>query len=306
MNPQSDRKMTMKRILIVSGTHGNEINPVWAVEQFGKIHNYIDNDIEFKYTIGNPLACEKGLRYIDQDLNRSFDLNKNSNFGNYETKRANFLVNQFGDNGNYPCNIAIDLHTTTANMGTSIVMYGRRSKDFCLAALLQNKFGLPIYLHENDMQQTGFLVEAWPCGLVIEIGPVAQNFYDPMIIKRFLIILSSLRAEIRNLEKNITKLPEKLTVYLHKGSIDYPREKNGNIKGLIHPERINRDWQTIKRGDPLFLDINGKTISYEGEEKISPVFIGEASYKEKNIAMSLAKKEIIFSTIEWIEDFFVT
>ena len=64
----------------------------------------------------------------------------------YEINRANFLVKKFGVNGIEPCQIAIDLHTTTANMGTSIVMYGRRSKDFCLAALLQHKFGLPIYL----------------------------------------------------------------------------------------------------------------------------------------------------------------
>ena len=26
--------MTVKRILIVAGTHGNEINPVWAVKRF--------------------------------------------------------------------------------------------------------------------------------------------------------------------------------------------------------------------------------------------------------------------------------
>ena len=79
-------------------------------------------------------------------------------------------------------------------MGTCIVLYGRRLKDFCLAALLQNKFGLPIYLHEKDKAQTGFLVEAWPCCLVIEIGAVAQNLYDPKIIDRFSLILSSIRA----------------------------------------------------------------------------------------------------------------
>ena len=73
-------------------------------------------------------------------------------------------------------------------MGTSIVMYGRRLQDFCLAALLQNKFGLPIYLHEKDKAQSGFLVEAWPCGLVIEIGAVAQNYYDPKIIDRLSLI----------------------------------------------------------------------------------------------------------------------
>ena len=104
-------------------------------------------------------------------------------------------------------------------MGTSIVLYGRRFKDFCLAALLQNKFGLPIYLHEKDKAQTGFLVEAWPCGLVIEIGAVAQNFYDPKIIDRFSIIISSLREEIDKLKNNLIELPKELVVHVHQGSI---------------------------------------------------------------------------------------
>ena len=143
--------MTVQRILIVSGTHGNEINPVWAVKQFNREENSLNHGIEYEYIIGNPVAYEKGCRYIDVDLNRSFkesenfDQHKNSF---YETNRANFLVDQFGIEGSKPCQIAIDLHTTTANMGTSIVLYGRRFKDFCLAALLQSKFGLPIYLHE--------------------------------------------------------------------------------------------------------------------------------------------------------------
>ena len=191
--------MTVQRILIVSGTHGNEINPVWVVKQFNREENRLNHGIEYEYIIGNPVAYEKGCRYIDVDLNRSFkeseNLNQNMN-SFYEIDRANYLVDQFGINGSKPCQIAIDLHTTTSNMGTSIVMYGRRPEDLCLAALLQNKFGLPIYLHEKDKAQTGFLVEAWPCGLVIEIGSVAQNFYDPKIIDRFLIVISTLREEI--------------------------------------------------------------------------------------------------------------
>ena len=222
--------MKFKKILIVSGTHGNEINPVWAVNQFCKRDNIIDNNIEYKFIIGNPLALKKGVRYLDTDLNRSFDFKKIFNKTNYEVERANLLVEKFGINSSEACDIAIDLHTTTANMGTSIVMYGRRNVDFCLAALLQNKFGLPIYLHENDKNQKGFLVEAWPCGLVIEIGSVAQNFYDPNIINRFLIIISDLRDEINKLKNNLIELPRELFVHVHQGSIDYPREKNGNIK----------------------------------------------------------------------------
>jgi len=286
--------MTLNKILIISGTHGNEINPVWAANQFIKQPNTKDNNIEYKFVIGNPLACEKGCRYIDRDLNRSFGLIKNNlNSSIYEINRANFLVQKFGAQGSEPCEIAIDLHTTTSNMGTSIVMYGRRRKDFCLAALLQHKFGLPIYLHEKDKKETGFLVEAWPSGLVIEIGSVAQNFYDLNIINRFLIIINSLRDEINMLKNNEIQLPKDLTVHVHQGSIDYPRAKNGNINALIHPERINKDWKPIKKGDPLFIDMEGKTTSYMGEDSIWPVFIGEVAYKEKNIAMSYTKKEVI-------------
>ena len=219
--------MTVQRILIVSGTHGNEINPIWAVKQFNRKENSLNHGIEYEYIIGNPVAYEKGYRYIDVDLNRSFKKIKNHDQYNnsvYEINRANFLVDQFGIHGSKPCQIAIDLHTTTANMGTSIVLYGRRFKDFCLAALLQNKFGLPIYLHEKDKAQTGFLVEAWPCGLVIEIGAVAQNFYDPKIIDRFLIIIRSLREEIDKLKNNLIELPKELVVHVHQGSVDYPRD----------------------------------------------------------------------------------
>ncbi len=298
--------MTIEKILIIAGTHGNEINPIWAVNQHNKEQINVEKDIECKYIIGNPLAYEKGSRYIDSDLNRSFNSNKQNiseNENNYEINRAKFLVERYGINGEEPCQIAIDLHTTTANMGTSIVMYGRRIKDFCLAALLQNKFGLPIYLHENDKKQTGFLVEAWPCGLVIEIGPVAQNFYDSKITNRFLIIINSLKEEISKLKNNLIAIPKKLIVHVHQGSIDYPRTKNGDINGLIHPERMNKDWKLTKKGDPLFLDIEGNTLRYQGQDIIWPVFIGEAAYKEKNIAMSFTKKEVICSSNDWLENF---
>ncbi|MCR8539524.1 MAG: aspartoacylase [Prochlorococcus marinus CUG1439] len=298
--------MTIQRILIVSGTHGNEINPIWAVNQFNSKENTNKKGIEYKFIIGNPIAYQKGCRYIDADLNRSF--NENNNYHQqkksiYEIDRANFLVDQFGINGSQPCQIAIDLHTTTANMGTSIVMYGRRFKDFCLAALLQNKFGLPIYLHEKDQAQTGFLVEAWPCGLVIEVGAVAQNFYDPKIINRFLIIISSLREEIDKLKNNLIELPKELVVYVHQGSIDYPRDKKGDIDGLIHPKRINQDWKMIKKGDPLFIDRQGIIHKYDGDQEIWPVFIGEVAYKEKKIAMSYTKKELICCKNEWVKEF---
>ena len=60
--------MTVQRILIVSGTHGNEINPIWAVNQFNREQNSLSHGIKYEYIIGNPVAYEKGCRYIDNDL----------------------------------------------------------------------------------------------------------------------------------------------------------------------------------------------------------------------------------------------
>ena len=296
--------MTDKRLLIVSGTHGNEINPIWAVDKFRKSINLECKDRNLEFILGNPNAYEKGLRYIDVDLNRSFNVEKTKfNENLYEISRAELLLENFGINSPKPCHIAIDLHTTTSSMGTSIVMYGRREKDFCLAAVLQNKFGLPIYLHEKDHNQTGFLVEAWPSGLVIEIGPVAQNHYEPEIVDRFIVILNFLRDLMEDFKISKINLPDEVTVFVHQYSIDYPRDKDSKIKALIHPQRINQDWHLIKEGAPLFKDIDGENILYEGRVSTYPVFIGEAAYREKKIAMSFTNKEIIQCSEKWIEIF---
>jgi len=295
--------MINKKLLIVSGTHGNELNPIMAVDKF-RNSSLAGKNKFFEFILGNPLAYEKGLRYLDVDLNRSFNVKKsifNKDF--YELQRAEQIVNEFGPDSPKRCQMVFDLHTTTACMGTSIVMYGRRNKDFYIAAILQSKFGLPIYLHEKDSQQTGFLVEAWPCGLVIEIGPVAQNHYDPIIVERFLILLNFLEDLLEGINNNNFVLPDEMTVFVHQGSIDYPRDKNGNINALIHPERAMQDWIEIKNGDPLFLDELNEDINYSSKDETYPVFIGEAAYKEKRIAMSFTKKEKIKCSPEWIEDF---
>lgn len=296
--------MTEEKLLIISGTHGNEINPIWAVKKFQNQISLNDKKRTLKFILGNPEAFKAKLRYIDVDLNRSFNLQKSESEKNiYEIKRANFLVSEFGENSVNPFQIAVDLHTTTSNMGTSIVLYGRREKDFCLAGVLQSKFGLPIYLHENDQKQSGFLVEAWPCGLVIEIGPVAQNHYDAEIVERFLTILNFLDYLSRDFKTLSQNLPSQISVFVHQKSIDYPRDEKDNINALIHPSRINRDWLSLVKGEPLFLGVDGENIYYEEKEVVYPVFVGEAAYREKRIAMSFTKKEIIKCSRKCINNF---
>ncbi len=283
------------QVLLVAGTHGNEINGIWLFEQWEKSPFLINtHGIKTYKIIGNPEAKKAGKRYINNDLNRSF---KKESFhlvdsSNLERIRANQLVQLYGNTGENPCQIVLDFHTTTASMGSCLVVYGRRDTDLALAALIQNKLGLPIYLHESDQKQTGFLVESWLCGIVIEIGPIGQGLLNSQIISQTKLILESCMEQIQAVKKLNFIFPDKLIIHRHVKSIDFPRDEDKNINAYVHPLRQSKDWNPLNINDELFYRLNGEIIKYEENDSYVPVFINEAAYMEKNIAMSFTKREI--------------
>tara|TARA_Y100001968_G_scaffold202116_1_gene185610 strand:+ start:1806 stop:2717 length:912 start_codon:yes stop_codon:yes gene_type:complete len=292
------------QVLLVAGTHGNEINGIWLFEEWEKSSFLIKtHGIKTFKVIGNPEAKKVGKRYVHNDLNRSFKEESLLSFNplNFEEIRANELVKLYGKSGKNPCQIALDFHTTTASMGSCLVVYGRREADLALAALIQNKLGLPIYLHESDMKETGFLVESWPCGLVVEIGPIGQGLLNCEIISQTKLILENLLEQIQQVKSLNLFFPDKLIIHRHIKSIDFPRNEEGYIDGYVHSQRQSKDWQPLKKNDDLFYKLNGETIKFEEDESYIPVFINEAAYMEKNIAMSLTKRELWDFKNEWKE-----
>ncbi len=298
--------MSQLQVLLVAGTHGNEINGIWLFDEWNKSSFLINtHGIKTCKIIGNPNAKKAGKRYIHNDLNRSFheEAFLSINSANFEGSRASELVNLYGEKGQNPCQIALDFHTTTASMGSCLVVYGRRNVDLALASLIQNKLGLPVYLHESDQKQTGFLVESWPCGLVIEIGPIGQGLLNARIISQTKLILETLMEQIHQVQNSNLFFPEKLIIHRHIKSIDFPRDEEGNIDGYVHPRRQSKDWQALKKKDELFYKLNGETIRFEEHETYIPVFINEAAYVEKNIAMSFTKRELWNFKKEWKQSF---
>ena len=290
------------QVLLVAGTHGNEINGIWLFEQWEKSPFLINtHGVKTYRVIGNPEAQKAGKRYIHNDLNRSFTKESFSsiNSSNFEAKRANELVQLYGNKGKNPCQIALDFHTTTASMGSCLVVYGRRDADLALAGLIQNKLGLPIYLHESDKEQTGFLVEYWPCGLVIEIGPVGQGLLNSRIISQTKMILENSLEQIKNVKSSDIFFPDKLIIHRHIKSIDFPRDEANDINAFVHPLRQGMDWHPLKKNDCLFCGLNGKIINFSENEKYVPVFINEAAYLEKNIAMSFTRREVLDFEEKW-------
>lgn len=292
--------MGQARVLVVAATHGNERNAPWLMEQWRQRPQLLDSaGLDLQLEIGNPEAFAANRRYIERDLNRSFatDVLADASRTELEIERARALLAAFGPEGRDPCAVALDLHSTTSAMGNSLVLYGRRPADLALAAGMQARLGLPVYLHEADAAQTGFLVERWPAGLVIEVGPVPQGLVSATICRQTQLALEAACDTLAAAAAGRLHLPQGLQVHLHQGSLDLPRQDDGTPLAALHPQRQHRDWQPLRPGDPLFWQPDGATQPYEpaalgqSAEACWPVFINEAAYGEKGIALSLCRRE---------------
>ena len=290
-------------ILVVGGTHGNERNAPWLLQQWRTNPAELNNHgLALKLVLGNPEAFQAGRRYIERDLNRCFDpsLLADTTQQQHEMVRARELLQRHGPDAAEPSLVALDLHSTTAAMGNSLVVYGRRPADLALAAALQQRLGLPIYLHEADAAQRGFLVERWACGLVIEVGPVPQGVLDAAICRQTQIAVECAFGVVAAAASGSLRLPAQLVVHRHLCSVDVPRDQDGTPRYLLHPQLQGHDWRPLQLRDPVFCNTKGDTVSLlavlndsrKNQPAYWPVFIGEASYGEKGIAFSLTNREI--------------
>ena len=114
-----------------------------------------------------------------------------------------------------------------------------------------------------------------------------------------LLILENLLEQNQQVKNYNFYFPEKLIIHRHIKSIDFPRDQEGNIDGFVHSLRQSKDWQPLKRNDALFYKLNGETIEFDEDEPYIPVFINEAAYMEKTIAMSFTKRELWNFKQQW-------
>ena len=295
--------MTSSDVLVVAGTHGNELNAAWLLDQWERQPALVDTaGLACRTVIGNPQARAAGTRYLDRDLNRSFQPDLLAGDGQeVELRRARELLRAHGSNGFNPCRVALDLHSTTAGMGSSLVVYGRRPADLALAGGVQRLLGLPVYLHESDAAQTGFLVERWPCGLVIEVGPVPQGVLDSRVVLQTQLALEACLQVLSESRSGLGLQPKSLVVHRHLRSLDLPRDEHGQPSALLHSLCQGSDWHPLREGAPLLRRADGTVLDVPDDAvNLVPVFINEAAYAEKRIALSLTQREVWPVLPNWI------
>jgi aspartoacylase len=287
----------IKRVAIVGGTHGNELTGVYLVKKFQQYPHLIHrSSFETLVLLGNPKAVEKGRRYIDKDLNRCFTSLElqNPTLSSYEDTRAKAIQQILQPQNQQIVDVIMDLHTTTANMGLTIILGNKHPKLLRLAAYLTSINPLVKVCGNQRPQESGFLRTLCDLGFVIEVGAVAQNVLNADLFQKTeQLVYEVLDYFDKCNSRKTSHTNSTLTIYEFISVIDYPRNERGEIQAMIHPQLQFRDYEPLHPGDPIFLTFEGKEIPYSGESTVYPIFINEAAYYEKGIAMCLTQKQLI-------------
>ncbi|MEH2379648.1 MAG: aspartoacylase [Nostoc sp.] len=289
----------INRVAIVGGTHGNEFTGAYLIQKFAQFPDLITRpSFETVTLLANPNAFAAGRRYVEKDLNRCFlkqDL-QDPTLNSYEELQAKSIQNTLASNGDKQADFILDLHSSTANMGLTIILLNSHPLNLKLAAYLSHISPLVrVYRCSfKSIEENPFVNSLCKLGFAIEVGPIAQGVLKATLFQQTEELVDAVLDYLEQFNQGqIPSTNETLILYDHLSVVDYPKKQDGTIFGMIHPELQDKDYQALNPGDPIFITFDDKTIIYEGKSTVWPIFINEAAYYEKGIAMCLTQKQQI-------------
>jgi succinylglutamate desuccinylase len=284
------------RVAIVGGTHGNELTGVYLAKKFLARPELVErSSFDTQVLLANPEAIRLNRRYVDRDLNRCFgqaDLDRD--LAGYEYGLARGIAAALGPKDQSQADVIFDLHSTTSNMGLSIMPSSYDGFNFQFAAYLMMLFPeVRICCGMQCNQDAPMLRSLSPLGCTIEVGAVAQGIVDADLLGRTeQIVMAGLDFVDRLNLGTLPELPRDVVVYQAIESVDFPRDAQGELIGMIHPRLQGRDYQALNPGDAMFVTFNEDRVDYLGDRTVYPVFVNEAAYYEKGIAMVLTEQVV--------------
>jgi succinylglutamate desuccinylase len=310
--------------------------------------------LEIDTLLANPMAYMENKRFIDTDLNREFSMEKlkrvnvndetmelcdiqhefcsedDDNLASlpHEAIRAREIETKLGPkfiassspNGDaaYPdprMDIVIDLHTTTANMGISLIIPEGDALMSAAAAYVLNKckneYGydsVQCCMHALPKRQDRMnLSSCGRHGFTIEVGPTPQGVIRHDVVEQTEAALHSLLEflHLRNLEleqdnANAKSVLDRLREIYPGGIVpcfrSAPAVRPGELSGkiswpndpenpnfpavMVHKSIQDRDFEPLRIGDPLFVSLDGHIIPYDGShgEEVHLIFVNEGGY----------------------------
>ena len=311
----------IKLVTISGGTHGNEYTGIWVIKAIEKQREMFASQypsLNINTLLANPKAYIANRRFIDTDLNREFGITKlqrsaetcseGNNDETYETLRAHEIYTSDVSNSD----VIIDLHTTTANMGITIIftegdaLMGRAAAYAIYKC--KTEYGYDnahiLLLPKTEMQHRTHLPSIGKHDITIEVGPTPQGVIRHDVVEKTEAAMHSLLDFFhkRNIEENYdAKLMETLRKEYPNGVPCYQSAKSTNGKALhgkiqwpvsddnpnfpavmIHKDLQDRDYQQIRKGDPLFVNLDGSITPYDGSfgfgDEVLLMFVNEGGY----------------------------
>ncbi|MGY0219668.1 aspartoacylase [Endozoicomonadaceae bacterium StTr2] len=292
--------MQIKKITLSGGTHGNEFIGPYLIRKLQNQKSFKSSLIPVDYLLSNPEAFKKSIRFIDSDLNRSFsseilqaqniDSYTAGYIDNYEHQRAREINDLLGPKP-VDDRFIIDLHSTTSNMGMTLIVREGQLLNLQAAAFVQQAYPEVRIIVSDSQRANGVLNSISHFGLAIEVGPtpngvIRQDLFDmtEQVIHKlveFLQLSSEQQASIT---------PDELTVYQSIEKIPYPTDSSGNINAMVHQNLQDRDFEYLEPGELSFYTFEGKELPHTGQAGF-PIFINEAAYYYEKVAYVMTRKQ---------------
>lgn len=249
---QTQLKDTKKYDLFLSAlVHGNEIGGIQVLNQFAKkiIKEKIKIPHSFFFCLGNIEAAQKGLRFIERDLNRSFlSVSK----GLHEEKLATRISNYVKD-----CAFCIDLHQTNQDAVTPFMIFFYTGEKMSFARQLSGE--IPIVISTEERHKDGSTLDFY-CykqniiSLTLELGKI--GFHEKQAEFGVSFLFNYLKISKLNPKepfKNVYKVADTIyssedRIILNPGYFNFSIIKHNEILG----KKGEVDYQSPYEGIMLF------------------------------------------------------
>lgn len=284
----------IKNILLSAGIHGNEKTGIFLIKKFQKnpllIHR---KSFTTRTLLINQKAIELNQRYYEIDLNRCFasSIIHSSKPESYEELLAQKIYRQVRESA---IDFAIDVHTSTSNMGLTLLLSNNNPLNLQLAAYLASRNPhVKIVRTVNTEEQNRFR-NIFPLGFTLEIGAIAPNVIDSVWFERAEALIIEILDYIELVNQHQQpEFSKTITLYSLFETVYFPTDDTGEITAMVHSQVHGNDYRALSTGEPIFTKFDGSSIPYQGSNTVYPIFINEAAYWENKIAMYFTMKEEI-------------
>lgn len=266
-------------ILLFGGTHGNEWTGIYLLKD-KEIGSQIPSQ---NLVLSNPMAFEQSKRFVDYDLNRSFTkelLNSDSN--KYEIERAKEISKLINETESP---VIIDMHTTTSNMGKTILFSNTNRKQLAYLSAIQKIHPDLKLIYAKDPTNK-YLISQSDISFTIEVGPIANNNLNALVYDQTKEIVLNLIEII----KNDQECTDSFDVFEFHDLFKYEYQ-NEQLNSMVHPEFQGCDFQALTKGQVILRRFDGSDIYFNEEGVYYPIFINESAYYSYSYAFELTTKK---------------